>query len=95
MKVLIDTNILLRRLEPAHPQYALADGGVAKLRSRGAQLHLVSQNLYELWVTLTRPVAVNGLGKSVAEATTLLSGLATAFPSSTTPRPCGPTGFSS
>ena len=39
----------------------------------------MSQNLYELWVTLTRPVAVNGLGKTVPEATALLTGLATAF----------------
>ncbi len=79
MKVLLDTNVLLRRLEPTHPQYALADGAVRKLRSQGAQLYLVSQNFYELWVTLTRPVAVNGLGKSITEATATLAQLAVTF----------------
>jgi predicted nucleic acid-binding protein len=79
VKVLLDTNVLLRRLEPNHPQCALADGAVAKLQSQRHDIYLVSQNFYELWVTLTRPVTVNGLGKSVAEATATLAQLAATF----------------
>lgn len=79
MKVLLDTNVLLRRMEPTSPHHPLVIASLAKLTSQGATFHLVSQNLYELWVTLTRPVAVNGLGKTVPEATALLTGLATAF----------------
>lgn len=79
MKYLLDTNVLLRRLEPNHPQCTIAHGAVAKLQSQGHEIHLVSQNFYELWVTLTRPVAVNGLGKSLAEATATLTQLAATF----------------
>lgn len=79
MKVLLDTNILLRRMEPTSPHHPLVTGALAKLTAQGATFHLVSQNFYELWVTLTRPVSVNGLGKTTAEAAALLSGLETAF----------------
>ncbi|MFY7952434.1 MAG: hypothetical protein ACOVT5_08000 [Armatimonadaceae bacterium] len=77
--MLLDTNVLLRRLKPTNPQYTLADIAVRKLRSQGALLYLVAQNFYELWVTLTRPVAANGLGKSIAEATATLAQLAARF----------------
>lgn len=95
MKLLLDTNVLLRRLEPNHPQFALADGAVVKLQSQGHDIHLVSQNFYELWVALTRPVAVNGLGKSVAEATTTLTQLAATFPVLDAHLPSAPTGSNS
>ncbi|MCU0703936.1 MAG: PIN domain-containing protein [Fimbriiglobus sp.] len=72
MKVLIDSNILLREAEPSHPMHADAVAALGRLLARGAQLHLVSQNFYELWVALTRPIAVNGLGKTTAEAGTML-----------------------
>jgi predicted nucleic acid-binding protein len=79
MKVLLDTNILLRRMEPTSPHHPVGIGALAKLTTQGATFHLVSQTFYELWVTLTRPVAVNGLGKTPAQTTALLSGLVTAF----------------
>lgn len=79
MNVLLDTNVLLRRLEPAHPQHPLVSGAMAKLAAGGVNFCLVSQTLYELWVVMTRPVAVNGLGKSVADASTVLNGLAATY----------------
>lgn len=73
MKVLIDSNILLREAEPSHPMHADAVAALGKLLTHGATLHLVSQIFYELWVALTRPIAVNGLGKTPAEAGTMIS----------------------
>lgn len=73
MKVLVDTNVLLREIETASPMHVTAVSAINKLRSQGATLCLVSQNFYELWV------AVNGLGKSITEATATLTQLAATF----------------
>ena len=61
---LIDTNVLLRLLQPRHPQYSIASTVLAKLRDRGADLCIAPQNLVEFWVVATRPVVNNGLGIS-------------------------------
>jgi predicted nucleic acid-binding protein len=79
MKVLIDTNILLREAEPSHPMHADAVAALRALRLRGATLYLVSQCFYELWVVLTRPVTVNGFGKTPAEAELFLTDWETRF----------------
>ncbi len=69
MSFLVDTNVLIRSLSPAHAEFAVADGAIAKLRTHGATLHLVAQNLYEYWVVATRPAADNGFGLTSPEAT--------------------------
>src|SRR5271165_6927609 len=61
---LVDTNVLLRLLQPQHPQYSLAAAALAKLRDQGADLCIARQNLVEFWVVATRPVVNNGLGMS-------------------------------
>ncbi|MEJ7606126.1 MAG: hypothetical protein WKF37_07625 [Bryobacteraceae bacterium] len=67
--MLVDSNILLRTLQPHHSLYALADGAVQRLPKQGTDLHIVPQNLVELWVVATRPVTSNGgLGMSVEQA---------------------------
>jgi hypothetical protein len=60
---LIDTNVLLRLLQPEHPQYPMA-AATAELRRQGVDLCIAPQNLVEFWVVATRPVAINGLGMS-------------------------------
>lgn len=67
MLVLTDTNILLRLLEPADPEYALVRGAVEKLLTRGEQLCFVPQNLVEFWNVCTRPLDKNGFGLTSAE----------------------------
>ena len=62
--VLIDTNVLLRALQPRNIQYGLAINTLEHLRRTGRELHLVPQILVELWVVATRPVVRNGLGMS-------------------------------
>jgi predicted nucleic acid-binding protein len=61
---LVDTNVLLRLLQPHHRQYPMALAAVAELRNRLAELCIAPQNLVEFWVVATRPVVNNGLGMS-------------------------------
>jgi predicted nucleic acid-binding protein len=78
--LLIDTSTLLRTLQVRHPQYETAARALETLSSRGRHLHIVPQNLFELWVVATRPVSQNGLGLSIMEATSELMRLKSLFP---------------
>jgi predicted nucleic acid-binding protein len=83
MNILLDTNVLARLAQPAHPHHHLAVTAVDALDQQGNQLCLVPQVLYEFWVVATRPLASNGLGFSAAEAAGELSrilGLFKLFP---------------
>jgi hypothetical protein len=68
MSTLVDTNILLRSIEPRHPMWQAASDSVQILRKQGEQLVLAPQNIYEFWVAATRPLAQNGLGLTPQEA---------------------------
>jgi len=78
--VLIDTNTLLRTLQPSHPQRETARVAIKALTARGGELHIVPQNLFELWVVATRPASQNGLGLSTTEAAAELMRLKSMFP---------------
>src|ERR1700674_2753901 len=62
MSVLIDTNVLLRRIQPDHAHHALAIDSVARLLATGEQVYFTLQNISEFWNVMTRPIAANGLG---------------------------------
>jgi predicted nucleic acid-binding protein len=79
MNVLIDTNVLGRMAEPAHPQHRLAITSTDRLDQQGDQLCIVPQVLYEFWVVATRPTADNGLGLSIPETTAELARMKTLF----------------
>ena len=64
--MLIDTSTLLRTLQVRHPQYEVAVHALETLPGLGRDLHIVPQNLVELWVVATRPVEQNGLGMAPA-----------------------------
>ena len=68
MKVLVDTNVILRFTQNANPSHALARSALTQLSKFGHELCLVPQSIYEYWVVATRPVAVNGFGMLVADA---------------------------
>lgn len=68
MSVLVDTNVLLRSIEPRHRMQRAADDSVQTLRRQGERLVLAPQNVYEFWVVAMRPVAQNGLGLTSLEA---------------------------
>jgi predicted nucleic acid-binding protein len=65
---LVDTNILLRTARRSDPQHKLVDAAVAKLALECTTLHYTHQNIAELWNAMTRPVARNGFGLTVAKA---------------------------
>ena len=80
MNYLVDTNILTRLAEPGHAMHQEALDAVKRLAGQGHILHIVPQNLYEFWVVCTRPIRVNGMGRTAAEAVAELDSLATLFP---------------
>jgi predicted nucleic acid-binding protein len=65
MKILVDSNILLRLAHLADPQHQETKNAMAKLHQEKHLLCFVPQNIYEFWVVATRPVNVNGLNWSV------------------------------
>jgi len=65
---LVDTNILLRMTRRSDPQHQLVDAALARLASQGTILRYTHQNIAELWNAMTRPLARNGLGLTVADA---------------------------
>jgi len=62
MAVLLDTNILLRIVQPHHPQCAQAARALHSLRGRNEALVVTQQNIVEFWAVTSRPLAANGLG---------------------------------
>ena len=68
MKVLLDTNLLSRMAEPGHAHHQTALDATDWLGRQGHDLVLVPQVLYGFWVVCTRPLKVNGLGRTAVEA---------------------------
>ncbi|MGE0883237.1 MAG: type II toxin-antitoxin system VapC family toxin [Blastocatellales bacterium] len=64
-----DTNILLRFLNRADPNYTATRAAVRILKSRGDGVVTAAQNLAEFWNTLTRPASArSGYGLSTVDA---------------------------
>lgn len=68
MRVLIDTNILTRAVQPSHSMHEQAVNAVSELKIRGNELCVSPQNLVEFWAVATRPESANGLEMSISEA---------------------------
>lgn len=64
MSVFVDTNILLRSVQPSHPMHSAAVRSVAALMRDGEPLVITPQIVAEFWTVATRPVEQNGLGWS-------------------------------
>jgi predicted nucleic acid-binding protein len=77
--VLVDTSSLLRTMQPFHPQREMARAAIKALTQQGRDLHIVPQNLVELWVVATRPLEQNGLGMTPAAVTVELIRLKSMF----------------
>lgn len=80
MSYLVDTNVLLRSIQPLHPMHKDAVAATLNLKARGEKLCIIPQNLIEFWVVATRPVSANGLELSVAGAAKELKRLKRFFP---------------
>ena len=67
MRVLVDTNILLRSAQPIHPMCSQATHAVARLLRDKHSVFICAQNIAEFWNVATRPAELNGLGLSPEE----------------------------
>jgi predicted nucleic acid-binding protein len=67
MSYLVDTNVVLRWMQPHDPLSPVATAAIDQLRRKGELVHLSAQNVIELWSVATRPQGVNGLGLSPAQ----------------------------
>ena len=67
MSVLVDTNVLLRRIQPNHAHHKAAVESVARLLDAGEIVCFAPQNIMEFWNVMTRPLANNGLGFSTSQ----------------------------
>jgi predicted nucleic acid-binding protein len=71
--ILIDTNLLARLTDRAHPHCTVARGALQHLVSQRERIIIVPQCLYEFWAVATRktglpPAGQNGLGMSPDQA---------------------------
>lgn len=81
MRILTDTNILLRLADERHPHHTRADAALYALRSRGDEPCVVAQVLYEYWTVCTRPVeSLGGLGMTVTHTASNVRRLQRLFP---------------
>jgi predicted nucleic acid-binding protein len=67
---LIDTNILVRSVQPSHDMHAIAVAALEILLKKEEPLVITIQNVAEFWNVATRPERNNGLGFTIEEAQT-------------------------
>ena len=79
MSVLIDTNVLLRGLQPSNPDISIARSAIDSLRESGEGMSVAVQNIIEFWVVATRPVKQNGLALSLDRAAREIAGFKSLF----------------
>ena len=79
MSVLVDTNVLLRRLEPGHPHYHDAVAGADRIIDSGEPVYVAAQNVAEFWASATRRRTQNGLGLDVVAAAAAVDRIERAF----------------
>ena len=81
MRILTDTNVLLRLLQQTEPHRSQADAALYALRSRGDEPCVVVQVIYEFWSACTRPVgSTNGLGLTIMDTASKVTRLQELFP---------------
>lgn len=68
MKILLDTNIIIRNAVRTDPQHLPVHQALVRLVREGWELCVGTQNVIEFWVVATRPTNVNGLGLSPQQA---------------------------
>lgn len=80
MGILVDTSVLGRLANRADISHAVAQAAVMRLHRRGEILHVTAQNLVEFRSFSTRPIAVNGLGMTPAQASAVAAVFELTFP---------------
>ena len=72
MRVLLDTNIIIRAAQPNLTTWLEINQALTALVADGCSLCIVPQNLYEFWVVATRPSAQNGFGLGASDVKKLV-----------------------
>ncbi len=80
MTYLLDTNILLRFVDPTDSAYAIVHQAIDHLRLSGQDLRVSTQNCIEFWNVTTRPVTRNGFGRTPQDSDQFLRLLTQLFP---------------
>lgn len=76
MRILLDTNIVLRLAQPNHSMHSVTRQAIIALDHANVEMCLVPQVLYEFWSTATRPTGTtNGLGMSIPQVVQSLADL--------------------
>jgi predicted nucleic acid-binding protein len=79
VRILLDTNIILRNAIQNDPQHAEVRSALERLARAGWELCIGAQNLVEFWVVATRPTNVNGLGLTPAATRPELDAMRVAY----------------
>jgi len=77
---LVDTNLLLRFVQPKHPLNRVTVEAIRKRREEGGVVRACPQNFTEFWAVATRPLSANGLGFNTSEAERELARIESLFP---------------
>lgn len=80
MRVLADTNIVLRYIHQDFDRHAEVEAAVDRLVGQGTDLVMVPQVLFEYWVVATRPYGNGGLSLTSEEASRGVRLLTQTFP---------------
>jgi predicted nucleic acid-binding protein len=79
MSYLVDTNVLVRVVQPKNPHQVEADKALRSLRHESESLMIIAQNLIEFWAVATRPPINNGLGLTADQTATQIGNLKSLF----------------
>lgn len=79
MRILLDTNVLLRFGNRGQPQHQLARDAITGVHEGGHECVLVPQVLYEYWVVATRPPEANGLDMTTSATATAVNEFVSTF----------------
>ncbi len=79
MKILVDTNVLVRLAGPGATQQPDVLEAIHRLRQRQIDICIVPQVIYEYWAVFTRPAEQNGLGMTPESCSTDVSRLLRLF----------------
>ncbi|MBL9171767.1 MAG: type II toxin-antitoxin system VapC family toxin [Verrucomicrobiales bacterium] len=79
MATLVDTNILLRSIQPTDPLFGITLSALQILGCLTDRLAVVPQNMVEFWAVATRPRANNGLGLAPSEASVEIQKILSTF----------------
>lgn len=77
---ILDTNILVRLVVHSDPEHPVVLQALRACIIEDVELYITSQNLYETWSVLTRPLSSNGYGVSVEETEAVIQRLCSLFP---------------